>query len=73
MVVSFMKQEKGNRKESLNHVGRKKKKKKKKTSSELYGTGEKSHIKQLRVPYFFVTTIFVSKSFQIGKVKAEHY
>lgn len=45
-------------------------KKKKKTSSELYGTGD---AEQLKVPYFFVNTIFVSKSFQIGKVKAEHY
>lgn len=44
--------------------------KKNKTSSELYGTGD---VKQLKVPYFLVTTIFVSKSCQIGKVKAEHY
>lgn len=38
--------------------------------SELHGTGD---VEQLKVPYFFVTTIFVPKSLQIGKVKAEHY
>lgn len=59
MVVSFVKQEKGDKKASMSLM----RGGEKKPSFELSTTGEKSHILQLKFPYFFVTSIFVSKSF----------